>query len=71
MRIYTRENPVSVVKKNCHRFSRPGCCEDEVKGVIAIDIARNDLEAANRRVDLKYLTACSGELKLNPIVRAG
>ena len=70
MRIYTRENPVSVVKKNCHWFSRPGCCEDQVKGVIAIDIARNDLETAYWRVDLKYLTAGPGELKLNPIVRA-
>jgi hypothetical protein len=61
---------MAIIEKDCHGLSKPCRCEDQIKGVIAVDVTRNDLKTAHRRDDLKRLPPGSAELQLNPIVRA-
>jgi len=62
---------VAIIEEYCHGLPKPGCGEYQIKSVIAVHIARNDLKTAYRRGDLKRLPPGSAELKLDPIVRAG
>ena len=62
---------MAIIEENCHGPPKPGGGEDQIKSVIAVDITRHDLQAADRSDDLKGLLPCGTELQLNEIGRAG
>ena len=70
-RLHLRKHSVTIIEKNCHGLPKPRCSEDQIESVIAVDIARSDLETAYRRDDLKRLPPGGTELQLNPIICAG
>src|SRR5258707_11465858 len=71
IRVYSGKISVAVVEENRHGLPKPHGSDDQIKSMIAVDIARDDLKAADRRSHLKRLPPCSTELQLNKVVRAG
>ena len=61
---------MTIVEENRYGLPEPRGGNDQIKGMVAVDIARDDLKATNRRRDLKGLPPCSTELQLNKVVRA-
>ena len=62
---------MAIIEENRHGLPQPSCRQNQIEGVITVDIAGNDLKAANRRNDLKELASGSTELEANPVGRAG
>jgi hypothetical protein len=62
---------VAIVEENRHRLPEPSCRQDQIESVITVNVAGNDLQAADRGGDLKGLAGGSTELQLNPVGRAG
>jgi hypothetical protein len=58
---------MAVVQKNGDRLSEPCGGKNQINGVITIDVARFDPQAARRRDKLNELPSCCRELKLNPV----
>ena len=59
---------MAVVQKNGHGQLAPGCGEHEIGRMVAVDIARGDLQSAGRSDDANGTGTSSGQLKLNPII---
>jgi hypothetical protein len=58
---------VAIVQKYRDGLPEPGGGEDQVNGMISVDVARFYPQASGRSDELHGLSPCSGELKLNPI----
>lgn len=59
---------MAVVQKNGHGQLAPGCGEHEIGRMVAVDIARGDLQPACRSDDANGMGTNSGQMKLNPII---
>ena len=59
---------MAVVQQYRHRQLAPGCGEHEIGRMVAVDIARGDLQPACRSDDANGMGTNSGQMKLNPII---
>lgn len=59
---------MTIVKKYCYGLIEPSSGENQVNGMVSIDIARLDPQAARRRDKSNRLQPDCGELELNPVV---
>ena len=59
---------MAVVQKNRYRQLAPGCGENEIGHVVAVDIACRDLQSACGSDDADGMQTDSGQMKLNPVV---
>ena len=66
-----RKASVAVIEENCDRPSKPSGSQDQINGVVSIDIPRCDLKAARRGENVNGLRPGCRELKLNPVVGMG
>jgi len=67
-RIGQGEATVAVVQQYRHRQLAPGCGENEIRHVIAVDVACRDLQSACGSDDADGMQTGSGQMKLNPVV---
>ena len=58
---------MAIIQKYRYGLSEPCGSKNQVNGVISVDVARLNLQAAGRRDKLNGLPARGGELKVNPI----
>jgi hypothetical protein len=61
---------MTIIQKNGHGLVKPGSGYHQVRSVIAIDIARHNLQPSSRRDDQNGLASRRTELQLNPIIRS-
>ena len=59
---------MAIVQKNGHGLLAPGCGEHQIGCMVAVDIARGDLQSACRSDDANRMGTNSGQMKLNPII---
>jgi hypothetical protein len=62
---------MAVIEKNCDGLTKPRRGQNQIRGVIAVNIARNDLKPAGRRDDQNPLVLAGGNLQPNPVVCQG
>ena len=62
---------MAIIQKNGYGLLKPGRGNDQVKNMIAVDVARSDLNAAHRGDDPKRLSFGGAESNIYPVVRAG
>ena len=68
------EPATAVVQKDRDRFAKGGGGEDKINGVVAIDVARQDLQAPGWGYDSDGLAAAGSQLKpnrVNALARVG
>jgi hypothetical protein len=58
---------MAIIQKNRYGLSEPCGGKNQVNGVISVDVARLNLQAAWRRDKLNGLSARGGELQANPV----
>ena len=61
---------MAFIQKNCYGLLKPRRGKDQIRNIIAVDVPRGDLNAAQRCDDPKRLSSGGAELKINPVVRA-
>lgn len=61
------EPATAVVEKNRDRFAKGGGREDKINGVVAVDVARQDLQATGWGYDSDGLAATGSQLKPNRV----
>jgi hypothetical protein len=59
---------MAVVQENRYRLLKPRSGQNQIRGVVAIDVSRHDFQAASGCDDQNRLALGCGDLKLNPVV---
>ena len=62
---------MAVIEKNRDRLIKPRAGQNQIKGMVAVDVARHDLQAARRGNDQNPLALASRNLQPNPVVCQG
>ncbi len=59
---------MAVIEKNRHGLLKPRAGQNQIKGMVAVDVACHDLQATRRGDDQNPLALASRNLQPNPVV---
>jgi len=62
---------VAIIEKNRHGLLKPRAGQNQIEGMVTVDVARHDLQAAGRGDDQNPLALASRNLQPNPVVCQG
>jgi len=68
-RIGNAEIPVAVIDQNRDRLIQPGRADNQINNVVAVNVARRDLQSANRSVHADGLPRARAQAEIDPVAR--